>query len=413
MRMTHEPVRVTGGVDTHMDVHVAVAVCSRSQRLLGCEEFDSTPAGYVKLLAWLLSFGPIDAVGVEGTGSYGAGLARFLTAERIAVIEVDRSDRKARRDQGKSDPVDAEAAARAVLSGRATGTPKTRDGVVETIRVLQVVYRSAISARTATINQFHAMVTAAPAELREQLRDLRRDDQLARARGFRNREHDDQVATTTRQALKALAKRVAFLTKQAEQVEAQLDVLTEQAAPALRDVHGVGTHTAAALLVTVGDNPQRIRSEAALARICGVSPIPASSGKTRRHRLNRGGNRAANHALWRIALVRRTSHPPTKAYHARRTAEGLSDREIMRCLKRYIVREIYRALTATSTLAPRGSELRQRRHDLELPLRIVAEATGTHISTLSRLERGLLHDPQLATRVHAWLHQPQEPELAA
>jgi transposase len=326
----------------------------------------------VRLLAWLESFGPIDAVGVEGTGSYGAGLARFLTVEQIAVIEVDRSDRKARRDHSKSDPLDAEAAARAVLSGRAAGTPKTRDGLVESIRVLQVVYRSAVSARTATINQFHAMVTAAPAKLREQLRWLSRDKQLERARRFRSRDLDDQVTASTRQALRALAQRVAFLTEQAQQVEDQLDGLTEQAAPALRDVHGVGVHTAATLLVTVGDNPQRIRSEAALARICGVSPIPASSGQTQRHRLNRGGNRAANHALWRIAMVRMTSHPPTRSYVARRRSEGLSTREIIRCLKRYIVREIYQTITATSTLAPRGPELRTRRHELALPLRVAA-----------------------------------------
>jgi transposase len=411
--MTDPPVNVTGGVDTHADIHVAAAVCSTSHRLLDTATFETTPAGYVKLLAWLMSFGLLEVVGIEGTGTYGAGLARFLTAEGVELVEVDRPDRAARRQHGKSDPVDAEAAARAVLSGRATGTPKTRDGIIETIRVLQVVYRSAVKDRTATTNQFHAIVVSAPADIREDLAQMPLTARLERARRWRERAGDAVAVRATREALRELALRIRFLDDQAQRTETELDVLTDQAAPALRDLLGVGVHTAAQLLITAGDNPQRIATEAAFAHLCGVAPIPASSGKTNRHRLNRGGDRSANHALWRIAMTRRTCDERTAAYVARRTAEGRSEREITRCLKRYIAREVHRALTRPLPLAPRGAELRRLRTQAGLPLRVVADRFDTNAQRLSRVERGLTRDPELQTRIHAWLTQPETDQIAA
>jgi transposase len=411
--MTDPPVNVTGGVDTHADIHVAAAVCSTSHRLLDTATFETTPAGYVKLLAWLMSFGLLEVVGIEGTGTYGAGLARFLTAEGVELVEVDRPDRAARRQHGKSDPVDAEAAARAVLSGRATGTPKTRDGIIEAIRVLQVVYRSAVKDRTATTNQFHAIVVSAPADIREDLAQMPLTALLERARRWRERAGDAVAVRATREALRELALRIRFLDDQAQRTETELDVLTDQAAPALRDLLGVGVHTAAQLLITAGDNPQRIATEAAFAHLCGVAPIPASSGKTNRHRLNRGGDRSANHALWRIAMTRRTCDERTAAYVARRTAEGRSEREITRCLKRYIAREVHRALTRPLPLAPRGAELRRLRTQAGLPLRVVADRFDTNAQRLSRVERGLTRDPELQTRIHAWLTQPETDQIAA
>ena len=411
--MTDPPVNVTGGVDTHADIHVAAAVCSTSHRLLDTETFPATPAGYVKLLAWLASFGLLDAVGIEGTGTYGAGLARFLTAEGVTLVEVDRPDRAARRQHGKSDPVDAEAAARAVLSGRATGTPKSRNGIIEAIRVHQVVYRSAVKDRTAAINQFHAIVVSAPAEIREDLQRMALKARLEQVRRWRDRTGDDVAHRATRQALRELALRIGFLDDQAQRAEAELDVLTDLAAPALLDILGVGVHVAAQLLVTVGDNPDRITTEAAFAHLCGVAPIPASSGKTNRHRLNRGGDRSANHALWRIAMTRRTCDARTATYVARRTAEGKSEREITRCLKRYIAREVHRAITRPSPLAPRGAELRRLRNGAGLPLRVVAELFETNPQRLSRVERGLTRDPDLQTRIHAWLTQPNTTDIAA
>ncbi len=411
--MTDPPVNVTGGVDTHADIHVAAAVCSTSHRLLDTAAFETTPGGYVQLLAWLMGFGLLDAVGIEGTGSYGAGLARFLTAEGVELVEVDRPDRAARRLHGKSDPVDAEAAARAVLSGRASGTPKSRDGIIEAIRVLQVVYRSAVRDRTAATNRFHAIVVSGPADIREDLQQQPPKRRFARARRWRDRDGDGIAARATRQALRELARRIHLLDEQAIRIEADLDVLTEQAAPALRDLVGVGVHTAARLLVAVGDNPERLHSEAAFAHLCGVAPIRASSGKTTRHRLNRGGDRSANHALWRIVMVRRTCDERTRAYVARRTAEGLSDREITRCLKRYVAREVHRALTRPLELAPRGAELRRLRTEAGLPLRIVAEQFDIPVPRLSRIERGLTRDPDTQTRIHAWLTEPNTAQIAA
>lgn len=413
-RMTDPPAHVTGGVDTHADVHVAAAICSISHQLLGTASFPATVAGYVRLLVWLAGFGTIDRVGIEGTGTYGAGLARFLTAEDIEVVEVDRPDRKARRQHGKSDTVDAEAAARAVLSGRASGTPKAGNGLVEAIRGWWIVYRSAIKDRTASTNRFHALLTTAPAQIREELQAVAKDRRIATVCRWRERPTDDPVASATRQVLRELADRIQILTEQADRAYSQLDTLTDQVAPALRDVSGVGVCTAAQLLITAGDNPDRLRSEAAFAHLCGAAPIPASSGKTHRHRLNQGGDRAANHALWRIAMNRRVHDQRTKDYFARRTAEGLSDRDIMRCLKRYIAREIHKILTSPPPLAPRGHELRRLRTRHGLPLRVLATHHQITINRLSRIERGLTRDPELQTRIHTWLQALEDqPAIAA
>ncbi len=424
-RMTHPPrqvtggthsdakIHVTGGVDSHSEVHVAAAVCTLSHRLLGVARFATTSAGYVQLLVWLRSFGLLDAVGIEGTGSYAAGLTRYLAGEDVVVFEVDRPDRKARRQHGKSDPVDAEAAARAVLSGRATGTPKSREGIIEAIRVLQVVYRSAVKDRTAANNQFSAAVISAPAQIREEVEQIPDRQRIARVHRWRERSGDNLTDQATRQALRELAWRSNLLSEQAARVEAELDVLTEQAAPALRDLAGVGVHTAAQLLITFGGNTERITSEAAFAHLCGAAPIPASSGKTTRHRLNRGGDRAANSALWRIVMARRLYDPRTRAYVQRRRAEGLSDREITRCLKRYVARDIYRALTRPAPLAPRGKQLRQLRLAAGLPQRVVAKQFDIPVKRLSRIETGITRDPETQTRIHAWLTQHHTTQHAA
>ena len=404
--MTAEPAGVTGGVDTHADVHVAAAVCSTSHRLLGVAEFDTTPAGYIAVYDWMASFGPVDRIGIEGTGSYGAGLARYLTGRGVRLVEVTRPDRQARRERGKSDPVDAEAAARAVLSGRATGRPKTRDGLIEAIRLHLLVYDAMVRERTAMRNRLHAVVTSAPAEIRQQVRELAGSARIATIARWRPRATDDVVVVACRQVLRELARHILVLEERAETARTELDVLTDQAAPALRDMHGVGALTAAQLLVAVGDNPQRIRSEAALAKLCGVAPMQASSGKTRRHRLNRGGNRQANHALWRIAMVRRNSDARTQTYVARRRAEGLSDREILRCLKRFIVRELYRALTRPIPVVPTGAQLRTLRIDAGLTQRELAATLELTIRTISRIEHGHLRTPDLRHRIHNLLAHP-------
>ncbi|HSA50130.1 MAG TPA: IS110 family transposase [Yinghuangia sp.] len=342
---------VVGGVDTHTDFHQA-AVIDTTGRHLATEAFPTTPDGYRRLLDWLRSHGEVQAVGVEGTGAYGAELARSLRADRVTVIDVDRPDRRARRANGKSDPVDAYAAATAVLSGRAAGTPKTRDGVVEAIRSLRVVRRSAVKSRTQTINQIRTLIVTAPGEIREKLRGLPTSElirQLARSRP--GSDHADP-ACAVRTALRRLARRHQYLTEEIAEADAELKPLVAQTAPDLVALPGVGTETAAQLLITAGDNPNRLRSEASFAHLCAAAPVPASSGRTHRHRLNRGGDRQANNALHTIALVRMRHDTRTKEYVARRTAEGMSKKDILRCLKRFIAREVYKHLARQTIIRP-------------------------------------------------------------
>ena len=273
------------------------------------------------------------------------GLARHLRAHGQVVIEVIRPNRQARRLRGKSDPADAEAAAAAVLSGEASGTPKASDAAVETIRALRVARSTANRARTQAINALHALVVTAPEELRRDLRGLPGPRLLRVCAGLRPGELAGPV-DATKLALRSLARRHQALSAEVRELDEDLRNLTAQACPALVGIFGAGSDTAGALLLAAGDNPERLRSEAAFAKLTGVSPVQASSGKTMRHRLNRGGGRHANAALHRIVLVRlRWRHPPTIDYVARRTAEGRSKREIIRCLKRYVAREVYRALT--------------------------------------------------------------------
>ena len=343
-------VRVTVGVDTHAELHVAAALDQLGQRL-GTHAFPTTAAGYAALLAWAGQFGAVERLGLEGTGSYGAGLARWLRARGLAVVEVGRPKRQGRRRRGKSDPLDAEAAARAVQAGTATARPKAGDGPVEMIRALQAARRSALKARTQAANQLHALVVTAPEGLRARLRRLALPHLVATAAAFR-----PGVLTTpaaaTKLALRSLAVRHRQLTAEIAALDGQLQRLVAQAAPELVAVKGVSTVTAATLLVAAGDNPERLRSEAAFAHLCGVAPIPASSGKTLRHRLNRGGDRQANTALHLLAVRRMGWDPATRASVARRTADGLSKPEILRCLKRYLARELYPLLVRNPALRP-------------------------------------------------------------
>ncbi len=332
------------GVDTHKDLHVASAK-DELGRGLGEITIPASAKGYRALLSWSRGLGEVRAFGVEGTGCYGAGLARHLRAHGEVVIEVIRPNRQARRLRGKSDPADAEAAASAVLSGEASGTPKASDAAVEMIRALRVARSTANRARTQAVNALHALVVTAPEELRGELRGLPGPRLVRTCAGVRPGMLIDPVGAT-KIALRSLARRHQALSAEVRELDTELRRLTSEACPALLGIFGAGPDTAGALLLAAGDNPGRLRSEAAFAKLTGVSPVQASSGKTTRHRLNRGGDRHANAALHRIVLVRlRWRHPPTIEYVARRTAEGRSKREIIRCLKRYVAREVYRALT--------------------------------------------------------------------
>ena len=339
---------VTIGVGTHKDSHVAVALDALGRRLAELVT-PATAAGYQQLHRWACGRGQVEAFGVEGTGSYGAGLARYLRRCGSRVIEVNRPDRSTRHRKGKSDPIDAEAAALAVLAGTATGTPKDGDDRVEVIRMLKMTRDSAVKAQTQAVNQLKAVLVTAPDELRESLTGLGLVTLLDRCAALRPGELTTPLSAA-KHALRLLARRALALRAEAQQLREHLNRLTAAAAPTLVEMTGVGPDTAAALLLTVGDNPHRLRSEAAFAALCGTNPVPASSGKITRYRLNRSGDRQANAALHRVVVTRMHWHEPTKIYVARRTAEGKTKPEIMRCLKRYLARQVYRCLMAADPI---------------------------------------------------------------
>jgi transposase len=339
------------GVDTHLDLHVAV-VLDHLGRRLDTFSVPTTKKGYESLLAWARGFGPVRCAGVEGTSSYGAGLARYLRAMAIPVMEVERPKRRHLRRKGKSDPIDAEIAARTVLSGEAAGVPKNGDGRVEMIRILRSARRSAVKARSQIANQLQGLLVTAPEELRQRLRELTTKKLVAMAARLRPCKDLDNVEAATKFALRSVARRYQTLSEEIAELDAQLDRVVAEAAPELISLPAIGTDHAATLLLTVGDNPERVSNEASFASLCGVSPVEASSGKVVRHRLNRGGNRDANRALHLICVVRMRIDERTRRYVARRTAEGKSRREIMRCLKRYIAREVYRVLVSTASVPP-------------------------------------------------------------
>ena len=337
---------ITGGVDTHADVHVAAAL-DPIGGLLGVKEFPATAAGYTRLMSWLGGFGTVCLAGIEGTGSYGAGLARHITTAGVRVVEAGRSDRQDRRRPGKSDSLDAVSAARAAQSGRARGASKGRDGAAGAIRALMVAKRSAAGERTQTINQARALILTGPDDLRARFTGHTAAALVAELASLRPRP-GSTVGYATRIALRELGRRAEFPGDQPGRPGELIGPLAAARAPGLLALYGIGPHTAALLLIAAGDHPERLRSEAAWAHLCGAAPIPASSGKTVRRRLNPGGDRQANHALWRIVFTRLGSDPATRAYAERRTAEGKSKKEIIRCLKRYVAREVYPHLRTTA-----------------------------------------------------------------
>lgn len=335
---------VIGGVDSHADAHHAVAI-DHEGRLLGDQQFPADQRGYRRLLDWLSGFGVIDRVGVESTSSYAAGLARFLLAHQVEVIEVNQPARQPQSRRGKTDRFDAESAARAALSEQAHALPKDTTGVVESIRVLRLTRDSAVRSRTRAIGQMRDVLTTAPAVLREQITAKSWSARATRCAGLRpDRTRLCDPLQAAKLALRTLARRIQALTEEIDEVERTLADLVHAAAPTLTSRVGIGTLHAAGLLVTAGQNIDRLHSEAAFARLCGAAPIPVSSGKTHRMRLHRGGNRQANSVLYLIAVCRLRYHQPTIDHMTRRRAEGLSKADVIRCLKRYIAREVYHDL---------------------------------------------------------------------
>jgi transposase len=335
---------IVAGIDTHLDTH-HVAVATLTGAILADAAFPATAAGHRALLDWVASHGVIDRIGVELTGSYGAGLTRHLLAEGVTVLEVNTADRATRARRGKDDRIDAIAAVGKVLAGSATAAPKDTTGPIEAIRLLLLAREGAVKARTQAINELKAVRTTAPAALRESLPAATGALVTATARLRPDPARLAEPEHAAKLAMRRLATRIRHLADEIDDAEADLAALVAATAPTLLTAFGVGPITAATLLVAVGQNIDRIPSEAALARLTGTAPIPVSSGKTSRHRLHRGGNRQANRAIHTIALTRLAHDPRTRAYRDRRLAEKrLSKRDIIRALKRAIVREIYRCL---------------------------------------------------------------------
>jgi transposase len=399
MTVNDESGQVYGGVDTHEE-SIDVAVISSLGRDLGDQEFPTTPAGYRRALAFIASHGDPIAIGIEGTSSYGVGITAAAVAEGLLVVEVVRPERAERRRLGKSDPIDAYQAARAAL-GNHRIAPAKDAAVLQGIRALHNARRSAMKARTAAMRQIHAQLITAPAPIREKYRDMARDKRLVVAR-LQVPANRTPVERAVLLALKTLARRCNELQREHERLGAELDQLVTDANPGLRAAYGVGPDTSAQLLLTAGANPDRLRSEAAFAALCGASPIPASSGKVTRHRLSRGGDRGANSALYRIALVRMSSDQRTKDYVARQREAGFSSRDFLRKLKRATAREIFRLLT-TPVAVPGVDDLRPSRQAKNITLTAAANHLSVWPTTISELERGIRRNDDLAQTYRDWL----------
>lgn len=343
--MTDPNRKIIIGVDTHKDFHHAAVITALGESIAD-QRFDATPTGYTDLVSWVGRQGVVLRAGVEGTGSYGAGLTARLRELGWDVIDVIAPDKQERRLRGKTDQIDAYSAARAVLSRRASTVPKARDGQVEAIRALRTTRRLLVKQGTETTNQLRGLVVSAPEELRVKLDGQSRKNLALACSKLRDRAADDVVTAATKDAARSLGRRFLELTLEADRLEKRILALLTDYAPELLAVHGVGPDVAAALLTVTGENVDRISSESALAHLTGTAPIPASSGKTNRHRLNRGGNRQGNAAFHRIVLVRMKTHPETRAYIEKTLARGKTKRDAMRLLKRYLAREIFPILIA-------------------------------------------------------------------
>ena len=346
---------VVGGVDTHKDLHVAAVVDERDL-VLGTRCFATTRQGYRQMLDWMRSFGELRRIGIESTGSYGAGLLRFVQKAGIEVLEVTTPDNQDRRRRGKNDDLDAQNAAHAAFAGKRTVTPRSRDGMVESLRILSACRKTAVAARRVALQMIQNTIVCAPDGLRDTLRAMTRMQLIRTLAAWRpDLSAYRDVEAAYRISLRSLARRYLELHDEIADLDAMIGAIVDELAPDLIARNSIGHTGAAQLLLTAGDNPERLRSEASFAALCGVSPIPASSGKTVRHRLNRGGDRHANSALHIIAIGRLRTDPKTKAYVAKRVTEGRSKLDAIRALKRYIAREVF------GLIARRQKEINQNR----------------------------------------------------
>lgn len=396
--MTNQPGRV-GGVDSHKDT-IHVAVITGIGEHVADQEFPTTTAGYRRAVAWLIEHGPLEAVGIEGTSSYGVGITAAVTQAGIRVVEVNRTRPAERRKQGKTDRLDAYRAARSVLSGEASTEPKNAS--IEPLRALNVARRSAVKAQQAAARQLQAVLVNAPTDLRDQYRHLTTAKLVAVLAHSRPDLMRDPITKDIMHALRSLARRHQLLGEEITGLEQRMGARAVAANPALMALKGVGPVVGAQLLITAGDNPDRLRTSASFAALCGTAPIPVSSGRTDRHRLSRGGDRQANAALHHIVKVRLSYDPVTRAYRDARLAKGWTIASVFRALKRAIARQIFQALTGHCAV-PDYSDLRPARRAKNLTLTAAAEYLGVWPARIGELELGRRPNDDLANRYRQWL----------
>jgi transposase len=397
---------VVAGVDTHAETNHAAVITTTGQHVVD-RQFPTTPAGYAQLAEFIAGQGVVLRAGVEGTSSYGAGLTGVLQAAGFEVVEVIRPARQERR-RGKSDPIDAYNAARQALAGQHLPVPKTSGGDVDAIRVTLITRRSAVKARSEAMQQIKSILVTAPIDVREKFRGLDGTHLVDALAATRPKPATSSTKDAVLTGLRNLARRWLYLSEEAADAETDLDTIVKRVNPALRAAYGVGPITAAQLLVTAGQNPERITTQAKFASLAGVAPIPASSGNTTRWRLNRGGDRQANCAIHQIGLARISHDPRTQAYMAKLRSAGKTDREAMRCLKRAIAREVHALLTHPKPI-PVTADLRPLRESKQISQNRAAEHFGMWAAELSRIERGLKRDDLFAKRYRDWLNSLPDP----
>ncbi|MDN6170511.1 IS110 family RNA-guided transposase [Brevibacterium aurantiacum] len=395
--MTGTPPNVYAGIDTHQATN-HVGIVNELGKKLGDKEFPTTSTGYKDLLKFIVAFGTLLAVGIEGTASYGAGITAYLRTQKVTVREVIRPNRQTRRG-GKSDPIDAYAAAKTIAADADDlPIPKLLGGAIDGLRVTQRARRTAVKARSAAMTQIQNFLTTAPDTVRQKYAPFKGDALYTALAATRPNDGDDLGLV-----LRRLARRITYLSEEIDEAEARLAVQATDIAPALMAATGVKAVTAAELLVTVGENPERITSKEAFAALCGTSPIPASSGKTHRHRLNRGGVRQANAALHRIVITRMAHDQRTKDYVARRTTNNTkSKKEVIRCLKRYVANEVYtRIVNPPEVLAV--DDLRPLRLSMKITLQDVAGQFGVWPAKISQIERAVTRDDEFVVNYREFL----------
>lgn len=388
-----------GGVDSHKDT-IHAAVITTTGREVADREFPTTASGYRRAVEWLTGHAPLNAVGVEGTSSYGAGISTALKSAGTPVVEVNRTRPAERRRQGKTDRLDAYRAARSVLSGEATTAPKAAS--IEPLRALTVARRSAVKAQQAAWRQIGSILVNAPAKMRDRFRDQRKDHLLHALVRLRPAQIADPDEADTLHALRSLARRHRDLAEQINELEERMHARVATANPALLAIKGIGPVTGAQLLITAGDNPERLRSSSSFAALCGTAPIPVSSGRTDRHRLSRGGDRQANAALHHVVKVRLTADPRTREYRDAHIAKGWTSKAVFRALKRAVIREVFRALLGRCAV-PDYSDLRPARRAKDLTLTAAASRLNVWPATISQLELGQRRDDDLAEAYRHWL----------